>query len=713
MPSAEDVGRTPSSARVPLDPLPCRRINAMARAGSRPGGRLRTSESAPQFVQTRARGRLPTCPTTPRTLARQTICAALFLLLAWPLAAQEAVRYEIRFPNAAHHEAEIRATFSGARKRVLEVVMSRSSPGRYALHEFAKNVSNFRASDSQGHALEVSRPSPYQWNVAGHKGAVVVEYTLFGDHADGTYAAIDPTHAHLNPPATFVWARGFERSPVAIAVVAPEGSGWTVATQLAHGADGAWTAPNMDRLMDAPLEIGRHTGIEWKVGEARFRLALHHQGTEEEAAAFARICEAVTVEEEGVFGAFPKFDEGLYTFLVDYLPYVSGDGMEHRDSTSITGPRDLRTAAADAAEAAAHEFFHAWNVKRIRPRSLEPFDYERANMSGELWFAEGFTNYYGFLTLKRAGLESLDAFVRSQAGAINEVLTEPGRLVYNAVDMSRQAPYVDAAVSIDPVNTANNYISYYVYGQALALGIDLAIRARFPGKSLDDWMREMWREHPDTGKPYTLADLERTLATTTGSRDFAAEVFRRHIYGKEPMDYEALLARAGFLFEKFPSRGRLWLGERSHTWSNGVMTLTASPLRGSPLYEAGLDRGDRIVEVDGHAARTRPELDAILARHEPGDRIHVRAETRAGRKEVDVVPAAPPGFRIVSYESAGRPLSPEMAAFRAAWLSSKAIHALPKLSRYCPVCGRAQPFEVDMCPYDGAAMRITPEKPGE
>src|SRR5579883_2557402 len=114
-------------------------------------------------------------------------CFALGLL-AIPLLAQEPVRYEIAFPNAIHHEAEVRATFAGVRQPVLEVMMSRSSPGRYALHEFAKNISNFKASDGQGHALEVSRPSPYQWNVAGGKGTVVVEYTLFGDRADGTYA---------------------------------------------------------------------------------------------------------------------------------------------------------------------------------------------------------------------------------------------------------------------------------------------------------------------------------------------------------------------------------------------------------------------------------------------------------------------------------------------------------------------------------------------
>ena len=641
-------------------------------------------------------------------------CIALGLL-AFPLLAQEPVRYEIRFPNAIHHEAEIRATFSGVRQPVLEVMMSRSSPGRYALHEFAKNITNFKASDGQGHALEVTRPTPYQWNVQGAKGTVVVEYTLFGDRADGTYAGIDTTHAHLNPPATFVWAHGFEKNPVAIKIDIPEGSDWKIATQLAPHDDGTWTAPSMDRMMDATIEVSHHTLLTWKVGDTQFRMALHHRGTEEEAAAYAKMAEAVTIEEEGVFGAFPQFDNGNYTFLIDYLPYVSGDGMEHRNSTSITGATNLRTGGASAIGTVAHEYFHNWNVKRIRPKSLEPFDFERANMSGELWFAEGFTNYYGPLTLKRAGLISLDRFNRSMAGAASAVMTSPGRLVFNVVDMSRQAPFVDAAVSIDVANTGNNFISYYTYGEALALGIDLAIRSRFPGKSLDDWMRQMWREHPDSDKPYTLDDLQSTLATATGSKEFAAEIFQHHIYGKEPMDYAALLGHAGLLLEPRAGTGanRVWTGVQGGAWSEQGLTLTTPTLRDTPIYEAGLDRGDRIVEWDSRAPKSQQELDAILARHKPGDKIHLHAETRGGRKEADLVLAELPGFQITPYELSGRELTPERAKFREAWLSSKAIHPLPKLVLYCPVCKRAHPFEDEFCPYDGAALRITLPKPGE
>ena len=636
------------------------------------------------------------------------VCLAFIGL---PLAAQEPVRYAVSFPNAAHHEAEVRATFSGVRSPVLEVLVSRSSPGRYSLHEFPKNIYNFKAGDGQGHALQVSQPFDYQWNIAGHKGTVVVEYTVYGDRADGTFDGIDNTHAHLNMPATFAYARGFEKNPVSIQFRIPEGSGWKVATQLAPHADGAWTAPNMDRMMDSPVELSNQTMIEWKTGNSQFRMALHHRGTEEEAAAYARLIQSVTAEEEGVWGAFPQYDNGNYTFLLDYLPYASPDGMEHRNSTVIAGTRDLRDVGSQIIDTVAHEFFHSWNVKRIRPKSLEPFDYEQPNMSGELWFAEGFTQYYGPLTLKRAGLTSIDRFARSMGGSVSAVTTAPGRQVFNVVDMSRHAVFFDGGASSDPVNAANTFISYYTYGAAIALGSDLAIRAQFPGKSLDDWMRAMWREHPDANKPYTLEDLQSALASVT-NKEFASDIFQRHIYGKEPMDYEKLLAYAGLLLHR-ATTPKVYTGAQGLAFSDRGADLTGPTLRGSPMYNAGLDRGDRIVEWDGKVIKSQPDLNSFLDEHKPGDRIKLNVEARAGKKEIELELAGPPGFEVEPYEMAGKELTPAMKTFREAWLSTKAIHPAPTPVKYCNVCKRSLAFEYTNCPYDGNGLSFVPGDPPE
>jgi len=603
-----------------------------------------------------------------------------YFVFVMPLMAQDSVRYELRFPNAAHHEAEVRATFSGVRGRVLEVVMSRSSPGRYALHEFAKSIYNFRATEASGKKLRVDRPNPYQWNVETSGGIVVIDYTLFGDRADGTYSGIDLTHARLNGPATFAWARTFEKAPVAIKIEVPPGSDWTVATQLAPGGTGIWTAPNLDALMDAPIEIGPHVIKEWSANGAMFRLALHFPGPDDMAARFARLCEAVVLEEEGIFGSFPKYDTGSYTFLVDYLPYVAGDGMEHRNSSSITSTRALtRESERQLIGSVAHEFFHSWNVRRIRPRSLEPFDYERANMSGELWFAEGFTDYYSPVVQTRAGLMPREELIATLGNAVNAVLTSPGRDVFSPVDMSRQAPFVDGvSTTFDVTNQQNTFISYYTYGRALGLGIDLAIRSRFPGKSLDDMMRAMWRRHPDVEKPYTEQDLQQALAEATGSAQFAKEIFERHIAGLEPMEYAALLPRAGLVLQP-AAPGKAWLGTPPMNFSDRGIDIFGPTQRGTPFYTAGIDRGDRIIEADGKALKTRQDWSELTAAHTPGDVSTLTVEGRTGKRQVRVSWAQAPDVQIVSFEKAGRQLTPEIAAFREAWLGSKALRPLPKM----------------------------------
>ena len=605
---------------------------------------------------------------------------AYFLLIGYalPLFAQRAFEYDLRFANAVHHEAEIRATFRDVPDGVLEVRMSRSSPGRYALHEFAKNVYSVRASDEQGKALQVVKPDAYGWNISGHHGTVIVDYILYGDLVDGTYSAIDDTHAHLNLPATLVWARGFENAPSSLRFQIPAGSNWSVATELVPHADGSWWAPNLEQLMDSPVEISAHARPEWKVEDATFRLALHHRGTDAQAEAFATMCKAVVLEEEGVFGSFPKYDDGAYTFLLDFLPWAAFDGMEHRDSTVITASADLKTAAPQLIGAVSHEFFHSWNVRRIRPQSLEPFDFERANMSDELWFAEGFTNYYGPLTLKRAGLMTLGGFASDMGSALNTVLTAPGRNVRDVIGMSDLAPFVDAAKSIDPNNFANTFISYYTYGQALAFGIDLAIRKQFPGKTLDDWMRTMWQEHYEIDQPYALDDLQRSLAEATGNEAFAADIFRRHIYGKEPIDYETLVPQAGLILRK-ARPGKAWLGAAKLSYSSDEVKVESNTLRDSPLYRAGIDIGDRIVRWNSKTIKNSVDLDTWLAKRKPGDQVHLIVETRAGEKKVELTLTEDPALELVTFEAAGQPLTAEIKQFRHAWLDSKAIHPLPQI----------------------------------
>ncbi len=594
-------------------------------------------------------------------------------LLVLPIVAwtQSPVEYEVSFDNAVHHEARVRVTWREIGAEPLQMRMSRSSPGRYAIHEFAKNVYAVAAVDGKGKPLEVTRPSPYQWDVAGHDGTVSVTYTLYADRAGGTYSGIDLTHAHLNMPATFMWARGFDDRPITIRF-SPNDESWKIATQLAPTDDPrVFTAPDLHYFMDSPTELSdfseRSWDIDWNGRTYTIRLAVHHDGTEEDVDTFLGKAKKVVAAQVEVFGDLPNFDYGTYTFIADFLPYVSGDGMEHRNSTILTNSRSLHEAEFSQLGTLSHEFIHAWNAERIRPRQLEPFDFEQANMSHNLWFMEGFTSYYGPLTIMRAGESTLDEYAQILAGSINTVSFSPGRSFASSQGMSIQAPFVDAAASIDPTNFANTYISYYTYGAAIGLALDLTLREKFRGVTLDTLMRHVWQLHGKTEVPYTTDDLQNALAHITDDEQFAAAFFENYISGRELPDYESLLANAGLLLRK-ANAGKATVGPVSLKFDGKAAIIEENTIIGSPLYEAGLDRGDQILAIDRLKIESEKRWNNAVRRYEPGDTAKIRYIQRGIERSAELRFDEDHKLEIVTYESASRDVSWSQLAFRRSWL---------------------------------------------
>ncbi len=281
------------------------------------------------------------------------------------------------------------------------------------MHEFAKNVYDFKATDNNGKLLNVYRKDPYSWFISGHNGTVNIGYTLFANRGDGTYSQIDETHAHLNMPATFMYAPSLSDRKIEVNFKVREDLAWKVATQLPLVSGTLYSATNLQYFMDSPTEISNFGLREFNVDGQNVRLALHHNGTEEELDKYFEKVQKVVLQQEQVYGELPKFDYGTYTFLACYIPNASGDGMEHRNSTILTSTTSLANGGMEGnIGTVSHEFFHAWNVERIRPKSLQPFNFAEANMSGALWFAEGFTSYYTNLILCRAGLMTPEVYVR-------------------------------------------------------------------------------------------------------------------------------------------------------------------------------------------------------------------------------------------------------------------------------------------------------------
>ncbi|MBQ4913113.1 M61 family metallopeptidase [Maribacter sp. MMG018] len=575
--------------------------------------------------------------------------------------------YVISFENAVHHEANIKASFPNVMSDTLSVRMSRTSPGRYALHEFAKNVYGLTATDSKGNRLEVLRPDPYQWQVTGHDGTINIEYTLFANRGGGTYSQIDETHAHLNIPATFLYAPSLSDRKIVIDFKVRKDLNWKVATQLPLVSGTTYTAPNLYYFMDSPVEISAFKLREFEVDGQTIQLALHDPGTEEEADTYFEKVKKVVLAEKEVYGELPKFDYNKYIFLACYMPNASGDGMEHRNSTVLTSTRSLAKGGMKRnIGTVSHEFFHAWNVERIRPKSLEPFNFEKANMSGALWFAEGFTSYYTNLILCRAGLISPEEYIEGLTGTFNYVWNSPAREFFNPIEMSYQAPFVDAATSVDPVNRENTFISYYSYGSVLGLALDLSLRKK--DLNLDDYMKLVWKKYGKTEKPYIIENLQQTLSEYAGD-DFSNTFFNNYIYKSEMPNYNELLNSVGVTLKQ--NLEAPYFGVSVSLDGDGYGKIKSNPKIGTPAYITGLDKGDVITSINGQDFPKDIQFDEFIARFKPNDVLSINFERFGNAKTTKVKLLSDPNYTIGLQEKYGDTPSKKQLNDRKDWLKYK------------------------------------------
>lgn len=589
-------------------------------------------------------------------------CRAVLGGAGW---AQDAglIQYKVGFPNAAHHEAEIEVRFTDVPAGPFTVQMSRASPGRYAIHEFAKNVSGVRAKTPGGQALSVSQTDPYSWVIDGHEGAVNVSYILYADRADGTYSQIDLTHAHLNAPATYMWGQGMSARPIEVRFIPPDRD-WEAATQLVPTRNAmTFRAPDLQYFMDSPVELSDQDIRRWTLPDGQtIRMAVHHTGTAEDVSVIVGKTKKIVSEQIKIFGEAPRFDYGVYTFMADYIAHASGDGMEHRNSTILTRSDGLYASDFSHLGTISHEFFHAWNVERLRPADLEPFDFTDANPSASLWFAEGFTSYYGPLAIRRAGEESVEAYISSLGDTLSRILNAPGRAERGPAGMSLRAPFVDASTSIDPVNNGNTFVSYYPYGAMIGLALDMSLRGQFEGITLDDYMKLLWRTYGKTQIPYTNDNLRQALGALTGDQGFADAFFANYIDKGDLPDYAPLLAQAGLALG--PAGDGAWIGDTGFDQEGEAVTIASNTLRGTPLYKAGLDRGDRIVRIGRFDVVSERDISKALERHAVGDKISITYIQRGIERTAELTLEANPALAMTIMDNP----TAEQLAFRASWL---------------------------------------------
>lgn len=538
---------------------------------------------------------------------------ALFIIIS--LHAQEAIRYLVKLDNIQHHEIEVTVEFASLPKGVFEIRMPNASPGRYAPHGFAKNVYNEKAFNSKDEPVQVNKSDISKWQVTGHDGTVKFRYTLYANHADGTYAGFDNRKAIMNMPATFAYGVGLENRSIELTIDLSKHPNWRVATQLKPMSTNRFWAPNYYYFYDSPTTVGDIKFRSWEVesnGKTyTIEIAMMHEGTDTELDSYTDMVKKVVAQQQKVYGELPDFDFGRYTFLCNYNPWVYGDGMEHRNSTVCNANASLAAAANRLIGTISHEFFHCWNVERIRPKSLEPFNFDEPNMSGELWFAEGFTSYYTNLILCRAGIISPEDYITGLSGTLNAVINSPARKYRNVIQMSQHAPFVDAAVSIDENNYHNTFISYYTYGSFLGLTLDLSIRNQFPGKSLDDVMRYMWERFGKTEIPYTIPDIQKAVAAVTGDAKFTTEFFNRYIYDSYAPDPKPLLENMGVTLQ-LRNPGKLDFADLRLIFTNEGAEIRSNIMENNSLYDAGLNQGDKIVAIDNQIIKTTADYNNAI-----------------------------------------------------------------------------------------------------
>jgi predicted metalloprotease with PDZ domain len=587
------------------------------------------------------------------------------------------VAYTVSMPRPYTHLFEVtaRLTYKNAPPRAVDLIMPAWTPGSYLVRDFGRHVQDFAAEDASGRALVWTKDDKQTWRVESNGARELrVRYSVYANELTVRTSELNDRHAFWNNANLLMYPEGNLGTPSTLRVE-PFG-GWKIATGLppVQGAANTFRAENFDVLYDSPFLASDFRVLSFDVAGVPYRVVVDGEGRYD-SERLRRDTQRIVEAAVAVMGDTPYRD---YTFLL-MLAERNGGGLEHLNSTALIRKRFGFSTAEDLRAVhtlIAHEFFHAWNVKRIRPDALGPFDYTRENYTRLLWVAEGVTSYYETLLVRRAGLLTDRQYLDVMAGEIRTLQNTPGRL-----EQSLEEASFDAWVKYyrQDENTVNSAVSYYDKGAIVGLLLDLEIRGRSDGKrSLDDVLRALYEEFAKRGRNYTPADFQRAAERAAGAG--LEEFFRRYVRGRDELDYDAALARAGLRLDTSstsagrPAPEEAYLGATyagdgeqvvGRTVVPGTLVVKTVPA-GTPAYEQGLNAGDEIVAVDGYrpprdplatsdASRiARDFINARLAEKRPGEQVAITVfrgdELRTFNVKLGGRPAAT--YRIVTLPEA-------------------------------------------------------------
>ncbi|HMQ03638.1 MAG TPA: PDZ domain-containing protein [Pyrinomonadaceae bacterium] len=535
------------------------------------------------------------------------------------------IHYSVAMTKPWTHllEVEMRLRWANGPRQV-ELKMPVWTPGSYLVREYARHVQGF--SVSAGSPLQWRKINKNTWQVdVNGSREITVAYRVYSNELTVRTNELNDEHAFWNNTALLLYPDGHLGAPSTITVRPYKN--WKVATglQKVAGAENTFRAENFDILYDAPFEVSDFKEVSFVVRGKPHRIVVTGEGNYDlnlMASDFAKIAE----ECIKLFGELPLEN---YLFIINLR---GGGGLEHLNSTALQWNRfgfKPRSRYISFLNLVAHEYFHLWNVKRIRPDVLGPFDYEKENYTKLLWVAEGITSYYEGILLLRAGLISDAEFLSGKADLIEALQARPGRF-----ETSLEEASFDTWIKFyrQDENAVNNQISYYDKGEIVGMLLDITIRTSSTGRrSLDDVFRLLYNDHFKKGRNFSPADFQRASEQMAGrSLD---EFFSKYVRGREEIDYDEILSGIGLRMNVTePNRDRAFIGA-DLSEDAGRLTVRTVPSN-TPAYEQGLNVGDQIVAIDGFRT-SQTFLQSYLGEKRPNDRVKLTVFRFDRLREID------------------------------------------------------------------------------
>jgi predicted metalloprotease with PDZ domain len=591
-------------------------------------------------------------------------CVRAFLFLQMLLTfavlpCRATISYEISLADRSHHLFHVTMTVPEVHGEVLLQMPAWNA--LYEIRDFSSRVQRVEAFAGP-QSLAVEKLDKLTWRIRGD-GEITVRYAIYWDSAGPFASQLNDEHAFVNPAMVFMYVPDRRTETISLKL-RDIPNGWQMATSLLASSERenridvtTIFAPNYDAFTDGPVEVGKFDFFRLAGSEPPIDIAIHGDSWKQAEVenALRKICSY----EVGLMGGAP-YDRYLFIYHSGKAAMGTGGGMEHSKSTAIN-----ISSSAQIAGVSAHEFFHLWNVKRIRPASLEPVDYTREQYTRALWFAEGVTSTYGRYAQVRSGLWSKQDFYSDLAQQINELESRPAN-GWQSAEQSSLDTWLD---KYDYYNGPEFSVSYYTKGQVLGDLLDILIRDRTDdSRSLDDVMRRMNEEFAKRGKTYRdTLDVRLTAEKVAGGsfEDF----FRQYVANAEPLPYESVLVKAGLLLQR-QEIVRAELGFAFERDASGKYIVRAVE-SGSPAERAGLLVGDEVTQFNGESVPRRPEY--WVRNKKPGDelRVHVLRNEQPLDIKFALIGKSTTVFAIAEDPQA----SPKARAIREGLLRGKAIAA--------------------------------------